>query len=147
MKLYEDIKDTITLKGDINMPVHAYINFDQNAKEAISFYEHIFDLEPTRILTYGGFQGDPSYQAPEHIKDLVMHAELHIFGSRVMISDTPRGFGYDHVLGNNVTLAITSQNFEALKRAYARLSVGATIMPEFAPTFFSGGLRLSDRSV
>lgn len=121
------------------MPVHAYVNFDQNAKDAIRFYERVFDLEPTKILTYGGFQGDPSYQSPEHIKDLVMHAELHIFGSRVMVSDTPRGFGQDHVLGNHVTLAITSQNFDDLKRAYDRLSEGATIITEFAPTFFSGG--------
>jgi PhnB protein len=121
------------------MPVHAYINFDQQAKDAIHFYEQVFDLEPTRILTYGGFQGGENYQAPEHIKDLVMHAELSIFDSRVMVSDTPRGFGHDYVLGNHITLAITSNQFESLKRAYDRLSKGATIITAFAPTFFSGG--------
>lgn len=121
------------------MPVHVYLNFDQNAKDAIAFYEKVFDLKPTRIMTYGGFQGDGQYQAPEHIKDMVMHAELEMFGSRLMISDTPRGFGFDYILGNNITVAITSQQFDDLKRVYDRLSVNGHIITAFAPTFFSGG--------
>jgi PhnB protein len=120
------------------MPIVSYLNFDQNAVDAIKYYQEIFETEEPNIMKYGDFN-DPSYDAPEHIRDLVMHCEIKIFGERVMIADTPRGFGMDYIAGNNITVAIVSSDIEKLKKAWSKLSKGSKIISQFEKTFFSEG--------
>ncbi len=115
-----------------------YLNFDHQAKEAIQFYQKVFETEQPHIITYGEFN-DPSYQAPDHIKDLVMHCEMHMLGDRLMISDTPRGFGFDFIAGNNVTVAVVLKDSKALKTYFDRLSVRGKIITPFEKTSFSEG--------
>lgn len=120
------------------MPIVSYLNFDQNAVDAIKYYQEIFETEEPNIMKYGDFN-DPSYDAPEHIRDLVMHCEIKIFGERVMIADTPRGFGMDYISGNNITVAIVSSDIEKLKKAWSRLSKDSKVINPFEKTFFSEG--------
>lgn len=120
------------------MPLINYLNFDQQAKEAIKFYQEVFETEEPNIITYGGFN-DSSYQAPDHIKDLVMHCEMKIIGERLMISDTPRGFGFDFIAGNNITVAVVLSDSQVLKKYYDRLSEGAKVITPFEKTSFSEG--------
>lgn len=120
------------------MPTLCYVNFAGNAREAIAFYHNIFKGFEPKIMTYGDYV-DPNYTAPDHIKHLVMHAEIEVFGSRVMISDTPEGFGFDLKQGNNFALAVVSQDAEAMKRTWGLIREGAQVITDFQPSFFSQG--------
>jgi PhnB protein len=120
------------------MSTLCYVNFHGNAREAISYYQRIFKGPEPEIMSYGDYV-DPNYQTPEHIKHLVMHAEIIVFGSRIMISDTPEGFGMDLIKGNNFSLAIVSNDIEKLKDAWHQLKVDAKVITEFSPSFFSEG--------
>ena len=120
------------------MPTLCYLAFDGNAKDAISFYQSIFKGTPSTMMTYKDYP-DPNYQPPESIKDLVMHAEIEVFGSRVMISDMPRGFGLDPVIGNNFSVAVISSDVKALQAAFEKIAEGGKIITAFDQSFFSEG--------
>jgi PhnB protein len=81
-------------------------------------------------MTYGDYKEDPNYQAPDHIKHLIMHAEIEIFGSKVMVSDTPKGFDFDFILGNNFSLAVTSKDKEQMKHAWELLKEGGKVFTD-----------------
>lgn len=72
---------------------------------------------------------------PENVKDLVMHARLNINGSTVMFSDNFPGQPY--VVGNNITLALVSDNMDDLKSWYEQLKEGGTVEVELQETFWS----------
>lgn len=112
------------------MSVLCYLNFSENAKEALLFYQKVFKTKDPYILTYGEYKEDPNYTAPDQIKALIMHAEIEIFGSKVMISDTPQGFGFDFVMGNNFSVAVTSNDKLKIKDAWDLLKEGGRVVTE-----------------
>ena len=118
------------------MSVLCYLNFYENAGEALKFYQKVFQTKDPYILTYGNYKEDPNYKAPEQIKHLIMHAEIVIFGSTVMISDNPRGFGFDFVEGNNFSLAVTSKDKEEMKKSWDLLKEGGKIITDIGPQPF-----------
>jgi PhnB protein len=65
----------------------------------------------------------------------VMHARLTIDGSNVMFSDTFPG--QEFTVGNNVTLALVSQNMDNIKSWYEQLKNGGTVEMELQETFWS----------
>lgn len=112
------------------MSVLCYLNFSENAKEALAFYQHVFQTKDPYILTYGDYQEDPNYTAPDQIKHLIMHAEIEVFGSKVMVSDTPKGFDFDFVLGNNFSLAVTSKDKDRMRNAWELLKEGGKVITD-----------------
>jgi PhnB protein len=120
------------------MATLCYVNFKGNAREAIQYYQSIFKGPKPEIMTYADFH-DPNYQPPDHIKHLIIHAEIHVFDSRVMISDTPDGFGNDLVQGSNFSLAIVSDDLSKLKEAWQLMAGESKVLTDFQPSFFSEG--------
>ena len=72
-----------------------YINFKGEAKEAIAFYEDVFDTKCQNLMTFGEAPEDPEHPISDEIKDLVMNASIIIEGTYVMISDVPDMFGFE----------------------------------------------------
>jgi PhnB protein len=114
------------------MSVICYLNFDENAREALSFYQHVFQTKDPHILTYGEYKDDPDYQAPEQIKHLIMHAEMEIFGSKVMFSDTPRGFDFHFIQGNNVSISVLSNDKDKMKTSWDLLKEGGKVITDLS---------------
>ncbi len=77
-----------------------YINFKGEAKEAIAFYEDVFDTKCQNLMTFGEAPEDPEHPINDEIKDLVMNASIIIEGTYVMISDVPDMFGFEVTEGN-----------------------------------------------
>ena len=117
------------------MAVDIYLVFEGNCRSAVEFYSKVFDSEITQLTTFGDSPQDPDYQLPEEAKDLIMHARLDISGSNVMFSDTFPGQPY--VTGNNVTLALLSDNMDDLKTWFEQLKSGGTVEMELQETFWS----------
>ncbi|MBL5783652.1 VOC family protein [Heyndrickxia sporothermodurans] len=117
------------------MSVDVYLNFNGNCREAVEFYAKVFNTEEPRIMTFGEAPPNPEFPLPEEAKNLVMHARLSISGSNVMFSDTFPGTPF--VVGNNISLAIVSQNQDEITSYYNQLKEGGKVNMELQETFWS----------
>lgn len=122
-------------KGVLEMAVEAYLIFNGNCREAVSFYEKVFETDKAEIMTFGDSPQNPNYQLPEEAKDLVMHTRLSIFDSTVMFSDTFPGSPF--TIGNNVTLAVVSDDEAKMHKAFEALKDGGEVTMELQETFWS----------
>lgn len=116
------------------MALQVYFVLNGNAKEAIDFYSGVFGSE-AKIMTFGEAPPQPGYQLPEEAKDRIMHAHLEIEGNIVMFSDTFPGQPY--TVGNNITLAIVTEDLDKLQRYYDQLKEGGKVGMELQETFWS----------
>ncbi|MFJ3389062.1 MULTISPECIES: VOC family protein [unclassified Lysinibacillus] len=117
------------------MAVEVYLIFNGNCREAVSFYEKVFNANKPEIMTFGDSPQNPNYPLPEEAKDLVMHTRLSIFGSTVMFSDTFPGNPF--TTGNNVTLAVVSDDETQMRKAFDGLKEGGEVKMELQETFWS----------
>lgn len=106
------------------------------SREAAEFYADVFETERPQFMTYGdAHQDDGDLKLPEEAKDLIMHTNLHIRGSRLMFSDNFPGTPY--TVGNNITIAFIDDDIEFMKAAFERLKVGGKVEMELQETFWS----------
>ena len=117
------------------MAINVYINFNGNCREAVEFYAQVFGTEKPKIMTYGETPPDPEYPLPEEAKNLIMHTRFNITGSTIMFSDVFPG--NELILGNNITLAVVSNNIEEIKLLFNKLKDGGTVGMDLNETFFS----------
>ncbi|HHY73447.1 MAG TPA: VOC family protein [Bacillus bacterium] len=116
------------------MPLNVYLTYNGNCREAVEFYGQVFGSEP-KIMSFGDAPPNPEFPLPEEAKNLVIHAELTIQGSRVMFSDTFPGSPF--ILGNNITLAVVSKNIDEIESIFNKLKEGGKVEMELHETFFS----------
>lgn len=81
-----------------------YIITNGNGKEAVKFYQEALGAELSNFQTYGDLPDSPDFKVPEEMKDLVLHAQLRIENSELMISDNSPGEPFE--VGSNLTIAI-----------------------------------------
>jgi PhnB protein len=109
----------------VTVRLNPYLNFQDNAREAMTFYESVFGGELT-VSTFADFQAsaDPAEQ------DKVMHSQLETpDGLVLMAADTPAGMEYQRQAGVSVSL---SGDDEARLRGYwDRLSEGGSVTMPF----------------
>ncbi|GAE33100.1 VOC family protein [Halalkalibacter akibai] len=117
------------------MAVDVYLTFNGNCREAVEYYAEVFRTEAPQIMTYGETPSDPSFKMPEEAKNLVLHTRLSIEGSNVMFSDTFPGTPY--VAGNNISLAVISQNQDNITHYFNQLKNGGKVGLELQETFWS----------
>ncbi len=120
--------------------LNPYINFKDNAREAMGFYKSVFGGELT-MSTFGEF-GSSSGPADEK---LIMHSQLETpAGFTLMASDTPAHMEFKG--GGNISVSLSGTDEAALSGYWTKLSDGASIMQplEKAPWGDSFGM-LTDR--
>ncbi len=101
--------------------LNPYISFKGNAKEAMEFYQSVFGGALT-MSTYkdGGIPHDPSED------NKLMHAMLESDTSiTIMGADTPDSMEYTP--GKNISISLSGENEEELRRYWEKLSSDATI--------------------
>ncbi len=101
--------------------LNPYLSFRGNAREAMEFYRDIFGGE-LRISTFKdyGASADPAED------DLVMHADLDgSSGVHFMGSDVPPRMEFRP--GSNVTMSLSGDSEDELRRTFDRLSDGGTV--------------------
>ena len=101
--------------------LNPYINFADQAREAITFYHSVFGGE----LTIGTFGEFGAVQDPADA-DLIMHSQLSApNGITLMASDTPAHV--DHTPGNNITISLSGSDEAELRGYWDGLSAGGTV--------------------
>lgn len=109
-----------------------YINFLNETKSAIEFYEKVFDTERETMMTYEemGHPKGGEYDL------LVLNAAMTIHGVKVLFSDLD-GHGFEHTVGNNITLVINYEDEALMTKEFEAMSEGGTITAKLAETFWA----------
>ena len=117
------------------MAIEIYLNFEGNCRDAVEYYVEVFKTEEPKIMTFGEMPPNEEYPLPEEAKNRIMHTRLNMAGSVVMFSDTFPGMPY--IEGNNISLAIVTDDLDELKSLFNQLKEGGTVGMELQETFWS----------
>lgn len=103
--------------------LNPYIQFTDNAREAMEFYKDVFGGELT-VSTFGEFPGgDPEHAAPA---DGVMHAQLVTPGGLTLMgADTPPGMPGS--TGSSISISLSGDDAGELHGYWDRLSEGGQV--------------------
>jgi PhnB protein len=100
--------------------LNPYISFDNNAREAMEFYQSVFGGDLT-LNTFGAMGGQDSPDA-----DKIMHGLLETeSGFALMAADTP--LGVDRTPGNNMAVSLSGDDAADLRRYWDKLSAAGTV--------------------
>lgn len=106
--------------------LNPYLNFRDNAREAMDFYHSVFGGELTRS-TFGEFHAseDPAEA------DKIMHSSLVTDNDMVlMAADTPNSMEYT---GGNCAISLSGDDDDRLRGYWEKLSAGGTSTMPLAP--------------
>ena len=127
------------------MKLHAYLNFDNQAEEALRFYEQVLGGTLTDIHRFGSMPPQEGFELTPEQKALVMHVGLELpDGQMLMASDTLAGMGPGRVNGNNISLSVHPDSRQDADRMFNALAQGGEITMPLADQFWGdyfGSLR------
>lgn len=102
--------------------LNPYLNFRDEAREAIEFYRTVFGGK----LTLQTFQDFHASQDPSE-DNKVMHSQLDTDnGMTLMAADTPNSMEYQP--GTNGSVSLSGDNEPELRGYYEKLSAGGTVI-------------------
>lgn len=105
----------------MSVQLNPYLNFRDNAREALAFYHSVFGGELT-ASTFAEFHAsdDPAEA------DKIMHGQITAPGSLVlMASDTPNSMDYQP--GNNYSVSLSGDDESTLRGYWDKLSADGTV--------------------
>jgi PhnB protein len=111
-----------------------YFTFNGNCEEAVTFYQKVLGGE-AQIMHFGDAPPNPAFPVPDHVKNLVLHAELRKDGHIIRFSDTFPNAPYS--TGNSISFALEFNTKEETKAMFEALSEGGQVEMELQETFFS----------
>ncbi len=111
-----------------------YIGFTGKCREAMSFYAELFGAADLRIMTFGEAPPIPGMDAS--MKDMVMHSEMTIGGSKLMAADGPDGAVG---AGNRVSVMHSPADAASGQAIFDRLAQGGEVQMPYQRTFWSDG--------
>jgi PhnB protein len=115
--------------------IEAYLSFEGRCEEAIAFYQKALGAEVRMMMR---MKDSPEPPPPEHQKpgteDKVMHAELKIGETTVMMSD---GMCMGQASFGNVALSVQANNETEARRYFEALAEGGNVTMPLGKTFFS----------
>ena len=113
------------------MSVAPYLFFDGRAEEAIAFYSDNVGATTNSLMR---FKECPEGQCAPGSEDKVMHADVTIGGSQVLLSD---GFNRGQPNFQGFGLAVTAKSEAETDKMFNALAVGGAVDMPLAKTFFS----------
>jgi PhnB protein len=117
------------------MRVEPYLFFEGRCEEAIDFYRKALGAEVTMLMRFKDSPEPPAPGiCPPGSQDKVMHANLRIGDTMVMLSDG-RCQGKPGFQGVSLSLAVPDD--AAAERAFSALANGGQVQMPLAKTFFS----------
>lgn len=109
------------------------LHFAGNCSEAIAFYRDVFHASDVHAEFYRDAPPNPSFPISEDMKDLVMHAEMTIYGTKFNMSDVKD----EIVAGNMVVFNVFLGSADKVREAYGKLRESGRVIVELGPQFFS----------
>ncbi|HYC83848.1 MAG TPA: VOC family protein [Chryseosolibacter sp.] len=119
--------------------VSTYLNFPRNTEEAFNFYKSVFGGDFTNGISRFGDIPPQEGMPPiaEQDKNLVMHIELRILGSHLLMgTDAPESMGFQVNFGNNVYINLQPDTRKETHRLFSALSQGGKVTMELQDMFW-----------
>ncbi len=113
--------------------LNAYLSFDGNCVEAMTFYAQLFGAKLEAMIPYGQMPGAEPMPA-EHAQR-IMHAYLVHPDFVLMAGDAPPGVGHDGVKG--IMMTLTYDTAAEARRIYAALAEGGSVQMPLGETFWA----------
>jgi PhnB protein len=105
--------------------LNPYLNFRDNARQAMEFYQSVFGGE-LNMSTFGEYQADDPAE-----KDKIMHAQLEApNGLFLMGADTPKTM--DYTPGGSISVSLSGEDEAELRGYWEKLSQGGTVVEPLA---------------
>ena len=111
--------------------INAYINFEGNCREVMTFYKECLNAE-LNMQTVGGSPIEA--QCPAGMKDQILHASLTKDELILMGSDMQEPGGFTK--GNNIALSLNCNSDEEIKTFFSNLSEGGRISHNLMESFW-----------
>jgi PhnB protein len=108
----------------------AYLNFDGNCREAMTFYKKCFDAE-LHLMPFSEGPGNP----PAEAKDRIMHARLQKGSAVLMASDTMPGMTFQQ--GNNFSIMVPCESVAQVEKLFTAFSENGKITMPVQETFWA----------
>jgi len=112
--------------------LYVYLAFDGDCRAALGFYAKAFGLDFPDVMT---FEQDPDGGVAKEDEGRIMHAELPVFGGRLMVSDCPSGSVF--VKGTNIAITLGASDKGEIERVFTALADGGNVAMPIGKTFFS----------
>jgi PhnB protein len=114
--------------------VNAYLNFNGNCREAMSFYAKCLGAK-LDLMTFGDAPGPDGKPAPKEMKDRIMHARVSSGPVQLMASDTMPGTPFQQ--GNNFSIALECDSPQEVDKLFAALSEKGRVTMPVQETFWA----------
>ena len=120
--------------GEEMLKVTPNFHFRGHARQAIELYKLAFEADVKVLFCNSDANPEDCEGEVENQDDLVYHAEIYIGGQRITLTDAP-----DSPSPNThpLSLLITFETAEDVKKAYEIMSEGATIIYPMQSTSYS----------
>ncbi|XMB85339.1 VOC family protein [Mycoplasmatota bacterium WC44] len=116
------------------MIVTPNFHFRGNCKEALELYKEVFGI--SILCIYENKDANPlDYTTDAKFSEHVYHAEVVLGNTRFMMSDVSEEM--EHTTGNSLSLVITFDNADEVKKAYDTLKDNAIILTPIQSTTYS----------
>ncbi|MCL2062081.1 MAG: VOC family protein [Firmicutes bacterium] len=117
------------------MKLLPYLNFNGTCKEAIVFYEKVFNAKAEILLYEDMPKFDKSMPVPKGKEKWVMHANMNLpDGVMIQFADCEDNA---KVMSTNICLQLTFKTADEIKEIYAALKDDGKILCECQPTFYA----------
>ncbi|MEO9891038.1 VOC family protein [Aurantibacter sp.] len=121
------------------MKVQAYLAFNGNCQEALSFYGDLFNAQIKNRQTYE----DKTIDVPESYRKNIQHAELNGKGISLMAYDASPDTPINN--GNQIHMSINMEDKDKANEVFKKLSEGGQIHHDFREREWGHFGRCSDR--
>jgi PhnB protein len=135
LKIVPEKQYPLIFKTKLMATVNPYLNFNGNTEEAFEFYKSVFGGE---FITLMRFRDTPEKdKIPAREQDKIMHVALPLGqGSVLMGTDLLESQGPDLIMGNNFSLAVTTESEEATNTLFGALAAGGRVTMPLQKTFW-----------
>lgn len=115
--------------------VHPYLRLNGNGKEAVAFYQAVFDAELLGMQTYADLYKQLNAPVDEEKKDHVSHAQLKIGNTYLMLSDNFPDEPF--AIGTQLNIAVLVSEVEKTQAVFTKLAAGGEVLMPLQETPFS----------
>lgn len=106
------------------------------AEAALDFYSAVFNTKPEVMVKFGD-NPLPGFEMDEETKKMVMHSEMTIYGSKILMSDMPKFIADKYKHGLNVQQCIYVEDVRKATQEFQKLSEGGFVAMALGETFFA----------
>jgi len=117
--------------------INPYLSFEGNCEEAFNFYKSVFGGEFPYIGRYKDMPASDGKSCPPADENKIMHISLPISKETILMgADVSKAMGHNNIVGNNISISITTGSEDEADKLFNGLSAGGKILMPLNKTFW-----------